>query len=67
MQNLVKTWEMEMFHKTRDEDFKASDPKKYTFSLNGKYCITKYIKTHHYTVQSPVSINCACNLQEGKL
>ncbi|KAL6269108.1 hypothetical protein ACE6H2_026019 [Prunus campanulata] len=40
VQNLVKTWEMEMFHKTRDEDFKASDPKKYTFSLNGRKAVS---------------------------
>lgn len=36
VQNLVKTWEMEMFHKTCFDDYKSVDPKNYTFSLNGK-------------------------------
>nr|QOJ53932.1 pathogenesis-related protein [Panax notoginseng] len=36
VQNLVKTWEMEIFHKTRLEDFKTLDPKKFTLSLNGR-------------------------------
>ncbi|KAB2635135.1 pathogen-related protein-like [Pyrus ussuriensis x Pyrus communis] len=40
VQNLVKTWEMEMFHKVRDEDFKTIDPKKYTFSLNGRKAVS---------------------------
>lgn len=35
VQNMVKTWEMEMFHKVKMEDFKSVDPNKYTFSLNG--------------------------------
>ena len=33
---LVKTWEMEMFHKTRPEDFKTVDTEKFTLSVNGK-------------------------------
>lgn len=37
VQNLIKTWEMEMFHKTSFDDYKSVDPKKYTFSLNGNY------------------------------
>ncbi|XVF32286.1 hypothetical protein REPUB_Repub17cG0068800 [Reevesia pubescens] len=36
VQNLVKTWEMEIFHKERLQDFKIIDTKKYVFSLNGK-------------------------------
>ena len=35
VQNLVKTWEMEIFHKTNPNEYKSLDPKKYTFSLNG--------------------------------
>jgi len=40
VQNLVKTWEMEMFHKASFDDCKSIDPKKYTFSLNGRKAIT---------------------------
>lgn len=36
VQNLVKTWEMEMFHKVCFDDYKSVDPEKYTFSLNGR-------------------------------
>ncbi|GMY29401.1 pathogen-related protein-like [Fagus crenata] len=36
VQNLLKTWEMEIFHKTSIDEFKSLDPKKYTFSLNGR-------------------------------
>ncbi|KAB1220942.1 Pathogen-related protein [Morella rubra] len=39
VQNLVKTWEMEFFHKTSLDDFKTMDPKKYTLSLNGRKAI----------------------------
>ncbi|KAM3711560.1 hypothetical protein ACB098_01G118800 [Castanea mollissima] len=35
VQNLVKTWEMETFHKKSFDDNKSIDPKKYTVSLNG--------------------------------
>lgn len=35
VQRLVKTWEMEFFHKTNFDDFKTIDPKKFTFALNG--------------------------------
>ncbi|MCL7042705.1 hypothetical protein MKW94_001550 [Papaver nudicaule] len=34
VQNLVKTWEMEMVHKVRLADFKSIDPAKFTFSKN---------------------------------
>ncbi|GAV83989.1 LOW QUALITY PROTEIN: hypothetical protein CFOL_v3_27434 [Cephalotus follicularis] len=40
VQNLVKTWEMEMFHKTCFDDHKSVDPNKYTFSLNGRKPVT---------------------------
>ncbi|KAL6998661.1 hypothetical protein U1Q18_048445 [Sarracenia purpurea var. burkii] len=40
VQNLVKTWEMEMFHKKCFDDYKTVDPKKYRFSLNGRKGIT---------------------------
>ncbi|KAJ0086943.1 hypothetical protein Patl1_08124 [Pistacia atlantica] len=33
VQNLIKTWEMENFHKVNIEDFKTLDPKEYTFSV----------------------------------
>lgn len=36
VQNIVKTWEMEMFHKSNFEDYKTVNPKNYTFSLNGR-------------------------------
>ncbi|PON99669.1 NTF2-like domain containing protein [Trema orientale] len=40
VQNLVKTWEMEMFNKTCFDDYKTVDPKKYTFCLNGRKALT---------------------------
>ncbi|XAR62445.1 hypothetical protein NMG60_11017199 [Bertholletia excelsa] len=40
VQNLVKTWEMEIFHKASLDEFKTIDPKKYTFSLNGRKPLT---------------------------
>ncbi|XP_002526153.2 pathogen-related protein [Ricinus communis] len=40
VQNLVKTWEMEVFHKTCFDDYKSLDPKRYTFSLNGRKPVT---------------------------
>ncbi|GMJ02261.1 hypothetical protein like AT1G78780 [Hibiscus trionum] len=36
VQNLVKTWEMELFHKASLDDFKSMDVNKFTFSLNGR-------------------------------
>ncbi|KAL3682993.1 hypothetical protein R1sor_001015 [Riccia sorocarpa] len=35
VQNLVKTWEMELSHKTRIEDFKTIDTEKFRISVNG--------------------------------
>ncbi|KDP43037.1 hypothetical protein JCGZ_25223 [Jatropha curcas] len=40
VQNLLKTWEMEVFHKTCFDDYKSIDPKKYTYSLNGMKPVT---------------------------
>ncbi|XP_021819997.1 pathogen-related protein-like isoform X1 [Prunus avium] len=40
VQNLVKTWEMEVFHKANLDDFKTLDPNNHTFSLNGRKGIT---------------------------
>ncbi|XP_008237645.1 PREDICTED: pathogen-related protein-like [Prunus mume] len=36
VQNLLKTYEMELFHKACVDDFKSIDPKKFTLSLNGR-------------------------------
>ncbi|KAJ3701776.1 hypothetical protein LUZ61_005481 [Rhynchospora tenuis] len=36
VQNTIKTWEMEVSHKTRLEDFKSINPDKFTFSVNGR-------------------------------
>ncbi|KAJ7959247.1 pathogen-related protein-like [Quillaja saponaria] len=36
VQNLVKNWEMESFHKAEFHDYKSMDPKKYTSSVNGR-------------------------------
>lgn len=35
VQKLVKTWEMEVFHKTNWDDYKSINVAKYTVSLNG--------------------------------
>ncbi|XP_021898622.1 pathogen-related protein-like [Carica papaya] len=40
VQNLVKSWEMELFNKISSDDYKTLDPNNYTFSLNGKKPIT---------------------------
>ncbi|KAJ8476894.1 hypothetical protein OPV22_020621 [Ensete ventricosum] len=40
VQRLVKTWEMELVHKVRPEDYKSINPEKFRFSLNGKKEIT---------------------------
>ena len=36
MQNLVKTWEMELSHKTCVNDFKTIHHDKFRFSVNGE-------------------------------
>lgn len=40
VQNLVKTMEMELFHKANPQDYKAIDATKYTSSVNGKKPMT---------------------------
>ncbi|XP_051139485.1 pathogen-related protein-like [Andrographis paniculata] len=40
VENIVKTWEMEMFHKVNPEDYKVVDPDKYRFSLNGREALS---------------------------
>ncbi|CAM8948822.1 unnamed protein product [Rhodiola kirilowii] len=36
VQNAVKSWEMELSHKTRLHDFKTINPEKFTLSVNGR-------------------------------
>ncbi|XP_021739933.1 pathogen-related protein-like [Chenopodium quinoa] len=40
VQNLVKTMEMELFHKADPQDYKSLDASKYTFSVNGRKPLT---------------------------
>ncbi|PRQ24836.1 putative NTF2-like domain-containing protein [Rosa chinensis] len=40
VQNLLKTYEMEIFHKANPEDFKSIDPKMFTLSLNGREALS---------------------------
>ncbi|KAK9072640.1 hypothetical protein SSX86_009075 [Deinandra increscens subsp. villosa] len=40
VQNMVKTWEMEMFHKMKPEDFKTADVTRFTVSVNGRKSLT---------------------------
>lgn len=40
VQNLVKTWEMEMFHKVSPDDFKTVDIRKLTIMVNGRAPLT---------------------------
>ena len=37
VQNLVKTWEMESFHKINPQDIKSINVAKFTSSVNGKF------------------------------
>ncbi|KAI3733104.1 hypothetical protein L1987_64322 [Smallanthus sonchifolius] len=41
VQNLVKTWEMEMFYKVNPQDFKTVDATKLTVSVNGGKYLTR--------------------------
>ncbi|XP_020268601.1 pathogen-related protein isoform X2 [Asparagus officinalis] len=36
VQNAIKTWEMELSHKTRIQDFKAINPENFRFLVNGR-------------------------------
>ncbi|XP_038724992.1 pathogen-related protein-like isoform X3 [Tripterygium wilfordii] len=40
VQNLLKTYEMELFHKACSDDYKSIDPNKFTKSLNGKKALS---------------------------
>ncbi|XWS23591.1 hypothetical protein CRYUN_Cryun28dG0028200 [Craigia yunnanensis] len=40
VQNLVKTWEMEMFHKISSDDFKSVNPEKFTLNVNERKPLT---------------------------
>lgn len=40
VQNLVKTMEMEIFHKANPEDYKSIDPNRFTFCVNGRKPLT---------------------------
>lgn len=40
MQNAIKTWEMELSHKTRLGDFKSISPAKFKFFVNGRKGLT---------------------------
>ena len=37
VENLVKTWEMELSHKIKVTDFKTIDQEKFTISVNGEF------------------------------
>ncbi|XP_076942715.1 pathogen-related protein-like [Bidens hawaiensis] len=41
VQNMLKTWEMELFHKMKAEDFKTVDVTKLTLSVNGRKPLTR--------------------------
>ncbi|XP_072968606.1 pathogen-related protein-like [Typha angustifolia] len=40
VQNAIKTWEMELSHKTRIGDFKSINPAKFKYSVNGRKGLT---------------------------
>ncbi|XP_010916130.1 pathogen-related protein [Elaeis guineensis] len=40
VQRLVKTWEMELVHKIRPQDYKSVNPEKFLFIVNGRKPIT---------------------------
>ncbi|XP_072999223.1 pathogen-related protein-like [Typha latifolia] len=40
VQRLVKTWEMELFHKIRPQDYKTTNPDKFLFINNGRKPLT---------------------------
>lgn len=35
VQNLVKTWEMELVHKANPDQYKSLDPKSFVLGING--------------------------------
>ncbi|KAG0583042.1 hypothetical protein KC19_3G104300 [Ceratodon purpureus] len=50
VQNLVKTWEMELSHKTKVTDFKTIDQEKFCISVNGgpKFSATETLQVGSY-------------------
>jgi len=40
VQNLLKTWEMELLHRSRFEEWKSCNPEKLTISVNGRKALT---------------------------
>lgn len=40
VQNAIKTWEMELSHKTRLQDFKTINPEKFKFIVNGRQALS---------------------------
>lgn len=45
VQNAIKSWEMELSHKTRIQDFRTINPEKFKLIVNGtSYCIVKHTR-----------------------
>ena len=42
VQNAIKSWEMELSHKTRIQDFHTINPDKFKLIVNGNYSFTHY-------------------------
>ncbi|KAL0289565.1 UNVERIFIED_CONTAM: Pathogen-related protein [Sesamum calycinum] len=49
VQNMMKSWQMELTHKTRTQDFKTMHPEKFKFIVNDEF---KYYKAHEETFDS---------------
>ncbi|KAJ7295385.1 hypothetical protein O6H91_Y192100 [Diphasiastrum complanatum] len=47
VQNLVKSWEMELSHKMRASDFKTIDPQRFTLSANDIRNTHRIEEVHH--------------------
>jgi len=47
VQNAIKSWEMELSHKTRVQDFKTINPEKFKLFVNGtiQFLINPYIRS----------------------
>lgn len=46
VQNLVKTWEMELVHKANPDDYKTVDPKKFVLGINGTFFLQFFVCLH---------------------
>lgn len=44
VQNAIKSWEMELTHKTRLQDFKSINPDKFKLIVNGTYTYTQKLQ-----------------------